>query len=101
VRDVETIIGGSHNIQSVPINTVGAIKCSQRRGAVKKTCIWIDATLKQTMNAITDHGMKVRVDARTFGIPTSTLMDHLYGIVMGRKEGNKNNVKSRRRGKIT
>ena len=56
---------------------------------MKKTWNLIDATLKQTMDAITNQGMKVRVVARTFGIPTSSLRDHLYGRVMGRKRGTK------------
>jgi hypothetical protein len=89
VRDVETIICGSQNTQSAPINTGGASKCSQRRGAVKKTGNWTDAALKQAMDAITDQGMKVRAAARTFGIPTTSLRDHLYGRVMGRKRGTK------------
>jgi hypothetical protein len=83
VRDVETILGGSHNTQSPPINIVGAIRCSQRRGSVKKTCNLTNAALKQAMDAITYYGMKVKVVARTFGIPTSSLRDHLYGRVMG------------------
>ena len=81
VRDVETIIGGSQNTQSAPINIVRAIKCSQRRGVVKKTCNWTDT--------ITTQGMKVRVVARTFGIRTSSLRDHLFGRVMGKKRGTK------------
>ena len=54
MRIAETIIGGSQNVQSVPISTVGTIRCSQRRGVVKKTCNMTDATLKQAMDAVTD-----------------------------------------------
>ena len=31
MRDVETTIGGSQNIQSLPVSTVGAIRCSQKK----------------------------------------------------------------------
>ena len=89
MRIAETIIGGSQNVQSVPISTVGTIRCSQRRGVVKKTCNMTDAVLKQAMDAVIDQGMKVRAAARTFGIPTTSLRDHLYGRVMGRKRGTK------------
>ena len=41
------------------------------------------------MDAITDHGMKVKIVAQTDGIPMSSLRDHLYGRVMGRKRGTK------------
>jgi hypothetical protein len=39
------------------------------------------------MDAVTDHGMKVRTAARTFGIPPTSLRDHLYGKVVGKKRG--------------
>ena len=54
---------------------------------MKKTFDWTNAVLKQAMDAITDHGMKVRVVAHTIGIPISSLTNHLYGRVMGRKKG--------------
>jgi hypothetical protein len=100
VRDVDTTIGGTQKTQSTPINTGGANKCSQRRGAVKKTGNWTDAILKQAMDAITDKGMKVRVAARTFGIPTTSLRDHLYGRVMGRKRGTKTMLNQEEEGKL-
>ena len=60
-----------------------------KKNAVKKTGNLTDAALKQAMDAVTDQGMKVRAASRTFGIPTSSLRDHLYGRVMGRKRGTK------------
>ena len=41
--------------------------------------LWIDKTLEKALNAITNDGMKLRVASRTFGIPSSSLRDHLYG----------------------
>jgi hypothetical protein len=67
---------------------------------VKKTGNWTDATLKQAMDAITDQGMKVRAAARTFGIPTTSLRDHLYGKVMGRKRGTKTVLSHEEEGKL-
>jgi hypothetical protein len=100
VRDVETIIGGSHNTQSAPISIVGAIRCSQKRGAMKKTINWTDATLKQATDAITYQKMKVRVVVCTFGIPTSSLMDHLYDKVMERKRGAKTMLSQEEEGNL-
>ena len=39
------------------------------------------------MDAVTDEGMKVRTTTRTFGVPNSSLRDHLYGITIGRRRG--------------
>lgn len=39
------------------------------------------------MNAVTDDGMKLRVASRKFGIPVSSLRDHLYGKTNNRKRG--------------
>lgn len=39
------------------------------------------------MNAMTDDGMKLRVASRKFGIPISSLRDHLYGKTSSRKRG--------------
>jgi transposase-like protein len=71
---------------------------SPRRRGQAKTGNWTNATLKQAMDAVTNQGMKVRAAARTFGIPPTSLRDHLYGKVVGRKRGSKNSVKRGRRG---
>jgi hypothetical protein len=39
------------------------------------------------MDAITDHGVKLRVAGRNFGIPPSLLRDHLYGKTVSRQRG--------------
>ena len=49
---------------------------------------WTDATLQKAMDAVTDHGMKVKVAARAFDIPASSLRDHLYGKTTSRQRGN-------------
>ena len=40
------------------------------------------------MDAVTDHGMKVKAVARAFGIPGSSLRDHLYGKITSKQRGN-------------
>ena len=40
------------------------------------------------MDAMTDHGMKVKAAARAFDIPASSLRDHLYGKTTSRQRGN-------------
>ena len=40
---------------------------------------WTDETLHAAMDKITDQGMKLKVAAKIFGIPSSSLRDHLYG----------------------
>jgi hypothetical protein len=39
------------------------------------------------MDAITDHGMKVRTASRSFGIPATILRNHLYGRSLSRQRG--------------
>ena len=45
----------------------------------QRTGSWIDETLHEAMDKITDKGMKLKVAAKIFGIPSSSLRDHLYG----------------------
>jgi hypothetical protein len=71
-----------------------------RRGLVQKKATWINATLKQAMDVVTDHGMKVRTAARSFGIPPTSLRDHLYGKVVGRKRGSQTVLKEKEETKL-
>ena len=52
------------------------------------------------MDAITNEGMKVRVVARIFGIPMSSLKDHVYGKVMEKKMGAKTMLSQEEEGKL-
>jgi hypothetical protein len=54
---------------------------------------WTSATLEQALDAITDHGMKVRTAARHFGIPATSLRNHLYGLVTTRQRGSQSVLK--------
>ena len=44
----------------------------------QKTTSWIDQTLQQALDKIIDEGMKLKVAAKVFGIPNSSVKDHLY-----------------------
>jgi hypothetical protein len=46
---------------------------------------WISKTLEQALDAITDHVMKIRTASRHFGIPATSLRNHLYGLVTTRQ----------------
>ena len=43
-----------------------------------RTWSWTDETLHTAMDKIIDEGMKLKVAAMIFGIPSSSLRDHLY-----------------------
>ena len=45
------------------------------------------------MNVITNEGMKLRETARAFGVPVTSLRDHLYGTTTIRQRGNKPTLK--------
>jgi hypothetical protein len=59
----------------------------------KKNGNWTTTALKQAMDAITDQGMKVRVASRHFGIPQTSLRNHLYGRVISRERGSQSILK--------
>jgi transposase-like protein len=60
---------------------------------LKKNGNWTTATLQQAMHTITDHGMKVRTASRSFGIPATTLRNHLYGRSLSRQRGQQSVLK--------
>jgi hypothetical protein len=88
-RGEENMEDGSRDVLRAPVDLHSGSSSPRRRGQAKKTGNWTNATLKQAMDAVTDQGMKVRAAARTFGIPPTSLRDHLYGKVVGRKRGSK------------
>ena len=47
-----------------------------------------DDTLSKALDVVTDDGIKVKAVLRKFGIPTTSLMDHLYGKTTFRQRGN-------------
>ena len=38
---------------------------------------WFDASLKHAMDAVTDQGVELKTTLRIFGVPTTSLRDHL------------------------
>ena len=52
------------------------------------------------MNVVTDHGMKVRTTAHTFGILPTFIRDYLYRKVVGRKRGNQTMLKEEEEQKL-
>ena len=61
----------------------------QGRAAIKMTRNWTSAQLQQALDAIIDEDMKIRTASRKFGIPPTSLRDHLFGTILGRKRGPK------------
>ena len=55
--------------------------CTSHQGTrdCQRTGSWTNETLHTAMDKITDVGMKLKVAAKIFGIPSSSLRDHLYG----------------------
>ena len=70
--------------------------------ALEKTGSWTNKTLQQAMDKITDEGMKLNVAAkvRLFGIPSSSLRDHLYGRTTSRQRGTKPTLKAQKEKKL-
>ena len=96
----DNLVGGSRinepvasNHQEVPCNRT-------RKNQPKKIGNWTNAQLKAALDAITNDGIKVREASRTFGIPPTSIRDHLYGRVQGRKRGAKTVLKEDEEKKI-
>ena len=47
-----------------------------------------DASQKQAMDAVTDQGVKLKTTLRIFGVPATSLYDHLYDKTLTRQRGN-------------
>jgi hypothetical protein len=98
-REEGNMEGGSRDV----LTTAAVFPSSSSpsgRGPAPKKATWTNATLKQAMDAVTDHGMKVRTAARSFGIPPTSLRDHLYGKVVGRKRGSQTVLKEEEETKL-
>ena len=53
----------------------------------KKIGNWTDTTLENALNSITNDGMSFTEASRVYGIPTSSIGDHLYGRMTSRQKG--------------
>ena len=60
----------------------------------QKTSSWTNETLQQALDKIIDEGMKLKVAAKVFGIPSSSQKDHLYGRTTSRQRGTKSTLKA-------
>lgn len=85
-RNAHFLRGGSHAPRS-PSCTQEVINTTTRGAATRRNGNWSNQQLNKAMDAVTDQGMEVRKAARTFGIPVSSLRDHLYGKTVKRKRG--------------
>ena len=62
----------------------------------QKTSSWTDLSLQQTLDKITNECMKLKVASKVFGIPSSSLRDHLYGRTTSKTERNQIHVEGTR-----
>jgi hypothetical protein len=96
----ENMEDGRRDVLIAPANFPSGSSNPRKKGPAKKTGNWTNATLKQAMDAVTEHGMKVRTAARSFGIPPTSLRDHFYGKVVGRKRGSQTVLKEEEEQKL-
>ena len=55
--------------------------------AAHKNGNWSNDSLQAAMDAVTDDGMSLRQASRVFGVPSTSIRDHLYGKTRGRQRG--------------
>ena len=66
----------------------------------KRSRNWTDKTLQKAMDAVTDADMKVKATARAFGIPATSLRDHLYRKTTSKQRGNLSILKPNKEKKL-
>ena len=84
-RRIQPCAGGTAEAVDADVGMQGA---GEKGGKRRRSGNWTDATLMKAMNAVIDHGMKVKTAARAFIIPPSSLRDHLYGKTKSRQRDN-------------
>ena len=53
----------------------------------KKTSVWSDRSLENALNSIINDGMSFREASKVYGIPTTSIRDHLYSRTTTRQKG--------------
>ena len=98
-----TSMGGSSTIayevqplksESRPVRAITATPVTRKNGK------WTDESLYNVMNAVSDDGMPLREAGKLFGVPTTSLRDHLYGKTKGRHRNIKPILKSHEEKKL-
>ena len=77
--------GGGTSAESPEAQTCSASQ-GGRNTQRKKTGIWTDLSLENALNSITNDGMSIREASKLYGIPSSSIRDHLYGIRTSRQK---------------
>ena len=67
--------------ESRPMRAVAEMHGAQKNGN------WTNDSLQATMDAVTDDGMSLKQASRVFGVPSTSIKDHLYGKTRGRQRG--------------
>ena len=88
-------------------NAAGDAACESRpvrapseMPATHKNGNWSNKSLQASMNAITDDGMPLKQASRLFGVPSTSLRDHLYSKTRGRYRGITPTLKSHEEKKL-
>ena len=79
--------GGGVRAESPQAQTCNASQVGGRNIHRKKTGTWTDVSLENALNSITNDGMSIREASKLYGIPSSSIRDHLYGRKTSRHKG--------------
>ena len=79
-------VGGTE--ESVQVDTrVRGDQVSGKTMQTKKIGSWMNLALENALNSITDDGMSIKEVSKLYGIPSSSIRDHLYGRTISRQKG--------------
>ena len=79
--------GGGASAEPLPPQTYSGDQVDRKNIHTKKIGTWTDLSLENALNSITDDGMSIREVSKLYGIPTSSIKDHLYGRTTSRQKG--------------
>ena len=79
------------------VSTSGGVQ-NTKKGL--KIGAWSDESLEKALNTITDEGMKLKVASTVFGIPSSSVRDHVYGKTTSRQRGTQPTLKAHEEKKL-
>ena len=79
--------GGGASAEPLPSQTYIGDQVGGKNIHTKKIGTWTDLLLENALNSITDDGMSIREASKLYGIPTSSIRDHLYGRTTSRQKG--------------
>ena len=88
-----------HNISNEHPPDVADYGQRRSKEQICKTGLWTDGNLTKAIEAV-EEGMRIKTTSEVYKIPVSSLHDHLYDVIRGRKCGGQTILNPKEEGQI-